>query len=212
MKKVSMLFVAAIATGLCLVKPQTGYAQNEQGKSVVTAGAGYSLVGALFKSVDNAIGSNGTVDLKSTPVICGMYDYALADHFSIGAAFSYQSFTAVYTNAEYTNSQGFTVTGSWKDRVTRMNYAIRPLFHFGDNESFDHYAGVRLGFTNWGFTSDNPDPYYNTTDFYPSGFKNRLRVQTLYGMRYFFTDNIGVNLELAIGSPYYMMGGVNFKF
>ncbi|MCD4793750.1 MAG: hypothetical protein K8R54_10975 [Bacteroidales bacterium] len=33
-----------------------------------------------------------------------------------------------------------------------------------------------------------------------------------FGIRGYFTDNIGAHIEFAIGSPYFLAGGINFRF
>lgn len=194
--------------------PVKNYAQNKSGTSVVTLGAGTSMVGLIFKAFQNSINSlpQSSVELKSTPALLATYDYALADKFSLGVAFSYQSFSAQINGYEYINSMGDTISNaSFKNTTTRINYAIRPLFHMGSSEDMDVYMGARIGFTKWNTKTDNLDPYYDPAadwDF----LTNRVRTQVLFGLRYFFSDYIGVNGEIAIGTPYYMMAGLNFKF
>ncbi|MEO6883355.1 MAG: outer membrane beta-barrel protein [Bacteroidia bacterium] len=208
MKKTSSLFIGVAIACFSLFGSQKANAQKEAGQSVVTVGAGQSLVGSLFTIAS----SNGNSNLSSTPAILAMYDYGISDKFSLGGAFSYQSFSSSYTNSSYTytNSNGQTVyESSWSDKITRMNYAVRALFHFGENKDFDPYFGVRLGFTNWSASTTNTDPNYNN---YGVGIKTLFAPQVLFGVRYFFTPLIGVNAEAAIGSPYFIAGGVNFRF
>ncbi len=211
MKKLSIVLLSA-ALCFAMLKPQAAMAQKEKGQSVVTVGAGASLVGILFKAITTPVNSSGgSAKFSSTPAILAMYDFGVTDRFSIGAAFSYQSFTGTFTDWAYDNSLGGVSVATFKDRVTRLNYAVRPLFHLGNNDDMDMYIGPRIGMTQWTFSSNNPDPYYDSGDFY-DGFTSRIRVQVLYGIRYFFNEHIGLNGEIAIGTPYYMMGGINFKF
>src|ERR1700747_782053 len=151
MKKKSTIIIAITVLSISLFKSNSSFAQNEKGASVITAGAGESLVGLLFKAVQNGVNSQSGASLKltSTPALLAMFDYALAGKFSICAAFSYQTFGFAYTNYEYTNSQGVTVVGSYTDRINRINFGIRPLFHFGNDEHFDPYFGARISYTNW---------------------------------------------------------------
>jgi len=212
MKKISTLFTGLAVIGLALFSNQKAAAQKEAGQSVVTLGVGESLVGSIF-SVASSSTSGGSYSISHSPAILGMYDYGLSDRFSIGAAFSYQSFSTAYTNYSYYNSTtGGAYYGSWTDKITRINYAVRALFHFGDNENFDPYFGLRLGFTNWSASTTNPDPNYATDNGFGVTIKGAIAPQVVFGVRYFFTPLIGVNLEAAIGSPYYASAGVNFKF
>lgn len=212
MKKNVSLFVAAAFACIVAIKPAS--AQNAKGQSTITGGVGFSLAGMIFSTIKNAAndvpGSN--IELKSTPGMLLNYDYGLADKFSVGLAFSYQQFKLEYTDMEYTNSAGYTDTASWDDKVSRMNVAIRPLFHFGNNPDLDIYAGARIGFTRWAANSSHPDPTYNFDDAWGNSFSSRVRVQTLFGLRYFFTPSIGFNSEFAIGAPYFFMMGINYRF
>ena len=195
------------------------FSQESDGKSekenysVVTGGAGFSLAGLLFSVVQRAGNSipGSDFSLAHTPVIVGNFDYVFKHRFSLGASYTYQSFSLSYTNYQY-NSNGVQLLGTWKDKITRANYAVRPIFHFGDKEDLDPYLGVRLGFTQWAYKSTNPDPYYSTGDFYGSKFSPGIKFQAFFGVRYYFTDMIGFNAELAIGPTYYSMLGLSAKF
>lgn len=212
-KKISTLFLAFAMAGMSFI-PSVVQAQNAQGQISANAGVGVSLVGALFSAVKNNVNAQpgATVTLHSTPVITAGVDYAIADHFSLGVAGSYQSFSSEYTNYTYTNSQGVDVTGSYKDKVTRMNFGLRPLFHFGDNENFDPYFGARISFTNWSYSTSNPDPYYDFGDVYSFIGASPVKFQVLFGAHYFFNEIVGINGEVAVGPSYYLMGGLSFKF
>lgn len=212
MKKVRTPVFVFLFSILLTISPNKSFSQTEKGQVVLTGGAGTSLVGLLFNAITNPANKvQGEVEFKSTPALLGMIDYGIAKRFSLGFAFSYQSFSGTYSNYSYTNSNGIRVIGTFKDKLTRMNYAIRPLFHLGNNEELDLYIGPRIGFTKWDYTTNNADPYYNG-DYDGGAFSDRVRVQVLFGVRYFFNEHIGINGELAIGTPYYMMGGINFKF
>src|ERR1700690_3444869 len=93
-KKTSTIILAITVLSVSLFKTNSASAQNEKGASVVTAGAGASLVGLLFSAIKNTVNrqSGASVNITSTPAILAMYDYAIADKFSLGAAFSYQTF------------------------------------------------------------------------------------------------------------------------
>ena len=209
MKKPLLLLTLAFVL-LAGLKPAA--AQNMKGQSTVTGGVGFSLAGLLFRAIDNAADDAiSNFEMKSTPGMLLHYDYGLADRFSIGAAFSYQQFKLVYTNMPYTTTAGYEDTASWDDKVKRINFGIRPLFHFGNNEDLDMYTGVRISMTQWSFSSSHPDPLYDDGDFYDS-FNSTIRFQALFGLRYYFTPNIGFNTEFAIGTPYFLSLGANFRF
>jgi outer membrane protein W len=70
---------------------------------------------------------------------------------------------------------------------------------------------LRIGYQTWAVSNDSNDPFYIDGD-EAIEVLSRPTVQPLLGARYFFTENIGVNLELGLGSPYVAMVGANFRF
>ena len=196
-------------------------AQESQGEFVVTAGAGVSGGVLIFKGLINvALQEEGLEKLRATPIINGMADYAITDNFSMGAAYSYNhlkwndnytSVSYVYdsTNTVVVDSTVTTQTGFV--RFTRQNIGIRPLFHFGNGDDLDMYAGARLGFSMWNASYEYNDGANNSD----SGITPKtsvFSVQALFGIRKYFNDNFGLNFEIGIGnSPYFIGGGVNFR-
>ena len=200
MKKTTLLFaICALLVGTS----NSVDAQKYQGESVVTLGAGYSLIGGLI----DAIGT----DVNVAPALLVSYDYAISDNFTLGAALSYQPMNYTFDNAYYVGTSITPVEETVKVNVARINIGIRPLFHFGNNDDVDWYTGLRIGYQSWSFKNDSNDPAL-ADDFNDLGVLSRPTVQPLLGMRYFFTQNIGMNMELTIGSPYIAMIGANFRF
>lgn len=191
MKKLLFITVAAI-----LFASTNSYAQDY--KSTVSADAGFSIVGTLINAVVNVDTLGG---YSSVPVMQLSYDYMVTDFLSAGVAGSYQQY-------KFSDETGKIV-------LKRMNFALRALFHYGKSDKIDMYSGVRLGMTNWGFNYDVPtdDPTLDLLqgDNKLTGFHFSPQL-IAFGIRGYFTDNIGANLEFAIGAPYYMMGGVNYRF
>jgi hypothetical protein len=205
MKK-SIYLAAAVALFL-VATPKQASAQKYQGQMVVTAGAGYSVAGILFGLVQDGLNTVSTVKSTKTPVIIGGLDYGISDRFSLGAVYSYQGLSASYTS--YTTNSGDTVSGVFKDKLTRQSIGIRPLFHFGDNDDLDVYAGARFSYVFWNYKSSRTD--VNVTDFF-KGFGSPVKFQAIFGARYFFSPNIGFGMELAIGPTYYVTAGINARF
>jgi len=47
----------------------------------------------------------------------------------------------------------------------------------------------------------------------PASFANGFSFQLVaFGMRGYFTDNFGANVELGIGSPHFISMGLNYRF
>jgi hypothetical protein len=214
MKKGSFIIAVALMLLAGIIAPKQASAQKYQGQSVVTGGVGFSFVGLLLGVIDNTVDAATDIRSTKTPVIIGAYDYGISDRFSIGVGYTYQGITMKYDSYFKPSINGgpdTTITGDFKDRLSRQNFGIRPLFHFGDNDDFDIYAGLRLSFVRWSYNTNRPDLDVSGATSLLSG-ASPVKVQGLFGMRYFFTENIGFNTELAIGPSYFAMVGINARF
>lgn len=178
-------------------------AQKEQGQSVLHTDVGYSFIYALFKLTP----SNSGIKMNPTPVIGLGYDYSIVDHFSLGLAANHHSIdiSIPYT---YTDNNNDIVMEDMHQYLSHTNIALRPLFHYGNNDRFDFYSGARLGFSVWSSSFKTTDLNYTTTN-------ERaviLALQILTGMRAYFTDTFGMSAEFGLGSPYVANIGLNFRF
>lgn len=215
MKKMLFTFGgSALLAMTCLAqngKPITPRDQNnpfDSKRSTITAGVGFSLAGLLIRSVESALADSipsGRTKTTSIPALTLSYDYTLAKHFSIGVAGSYQSWS-IKIDPYYSHGNSYS-GGSLS--VSRTNLAVRPLFHFGRNPDLDLYCGIRLGYTIWGGKTTSTDPSVKSVD---TNLGNNFAPAAIFGIRYFFTPNIGFNSEASIGAPYALAVGVNFKF
>jgi opacity protein-like surface antigen len=195
MKKFALLF---------LLSPFVVTAQQTTGESVISAGVGYSLIGALF-SVSSDLAETESF---ATPAIHFGYDYGLTDNMSLGLAVGYQKMGIRYTDYEYFNSDDELVTEDFEWSLSRLNIGARALFHYGNNDKFDMYSGARFGFQSFNSKSDSSDPNFDATDFKGGAFGVQL---VAFGARGYFTEALGFNFELAIGSPYLVMGGLCYR-
>ncbi len=167
-------------------------------KSTISADAGVSMVGRFINLVVNLDTIRG---YSATPALQLSYDYMVTDFLSAGGAVSFQQFKFSGTDGTFA--------------LRRINFAARALFHYGKSDKLDMYSGVRLGMTNWAYkidiTSDDPtlQALQGNGKFSGLGFAPQL---IAFGIRGYFTDNIGANIEFAVGAPYYMAGGINYRF
>lgn len=204
-----LLTIAGAAILMAVLTPTQAVAQKYLGQTVVGTNAGFSLVGALLTTTFNAADRVTGLDARVTPGISTSVDVGLAPRFSIGGAYFIQSAHAEWS--QYTDTAGIVHTGEYEMRLTRHNIGIRALFHFGDNDDFDPYFGVRIGMARWTY-STNVDGADDLGLFDETVFRNRVLPQALFGVRYFFLPFLGVNAEIAIGFPYYLSTGINFRF
>ncbi|MBR9860167.1 porin family protein [bacterium] len=182
-------------------------AQTEQGQSVVCLNAGYSIIGNGLSAAVNEL-ADDNAQLSTTPVIIGSFDYGVTDKFSMGLFFGYQStksdFTYTYFDQGDSTTENVTVSG------TRTNISIRPNFHYLSSDKLDLYSGLRVGWLFRNFSQNSTDENFETLDIFDG---NRFTMGlTLLGARYYFTDNIGINMEVGIGVPYAVNGGLSVRF
>ncbi|MGQ0828542.1 MAG: hypothetical protein ACT4ON_09125 [Bacteroidota bacterium] len=191
------------------------FAQKKLGESVITAGAGLSMIGVSSSMVVN--GGQGTHELKVSPAFSGHYDVGLATFFSLGFAATHQTFKLYYHYNVY-NAAGESVTEYYVDKLARTNYGLRAMFHFGENEKIDMYAGPRIGYTIWNISTNNPDTAFVVENNQNWALRTSVKsnvgytVQALFGMRFFFNKYVGINYEVSIGAPTFLTVGINGKF
>lgn len=181
-------------------------AQKSEGTSVATLGLGYSFFNNIIK---NSLESYTDLEVKSVPTIAFSFDHSLTDNFSIGVAGAYQNVSGEFTNT-YFDENFDSQTETAKTTISRINLAIRPLFHYGSSDKLDMYSGLRVGYLIRNVTIDSDDP---NGDFLGDLDGNRFALGLVpFGFRYFFTDNLGMNMDLQIGTPYVVSGGIAFQF
>ncbi len=173
-------------------------AQNQEGQSAVGLHTGFSLASALFSLSE----IDANVDASTPPAVQFTYDYALTNRVSLGGGISYQSFNLAYSDYGETN-ENFDV------RLSRFNLAVRGLFHYGNSETMDMYSGLRVGMSNWSLDVGTDNPNFDPPKASGPAFAPQL---ILFGMRSFFTENLGIGGELAVGAPHVVSLGINYRF
>lgn len=196
-----------LATVFLVISAMAGNAQNEKQtnsdyRSAFTVNAGFSLVGSLLA------GNNSDSDFETfaIPAIQVTYDYNIVEWLSLGVAGSYQLMGMEYTDYGSQNED-------FKTTISRTNFAVRGLFHYGNSDVLDMYSGVRFGMTHWSFETEYDGEDYDVEDdvTFTKGFGAAPQL-VLFGIRGYFTDNLGANIEFAVGSPHYLSLGMNYRF
>jgi hypothetical protein len=192
-------------------------AQLNPGAFMITAGGATSFTGIDHVLSSNSIPFSGNV--FSYPALAINADYLLKRGVSLGACFSWQEMGYRYPSVsyDYQNAQG-SKTGSsayltWTDTYHRYNTSIRALYHYVNYEKFDMYTGFRAGYTWWSRSTTNPDPYYDyyLNDKFLSLHRIPLSLQAVWGFKWYFSDELGANLEVGLGAPYMFQLGVAYK-
>ncbi len=108
----------------------------------------------------------------TTPIYVG-FDYAVHKDMTVGAELTYRD------RSDYWRVIG--ITGNW-------NYHFNSAFRIPNN--WDVYAGFKAGFM-----------YYSNYAGYTSN-SSTLYLAAQVGGRWFFTNTLGVNLELGLGNAF----------
>ncbi len=185
-------------------------AQSEDYKSTISAYVGYSLTGTIVKAADDALGSDVTV--TGIPAIQVAYDFGITKWFSLGLAGSYQTFNFDIPEYSYLDANLNEVTEAADARFNRMTFGIRPLFHYANTGKLDMYSGLRVHLINRGVNINSTDENFTAEDLsITEGTRFGVGI-VAYGVRYYFTDNIGAGLEIMWGAPYIGALQVNYRF
>jgi opacity protein-like surface antigen len=203
---------AAITFTLVLLATGISQAQRSQEKAMVKGENSINIYYgvSLSKSLYTAVASSGAEDLKVSGIgpVGIMYEHMLSDVVGLGAEFGYSSLKVGWTIEDYNFSTGKTDLYTYEYKFSTIRAMVRANFHFLKVPNFDMYGLVSMGYRQTTFNFTTTDPYFTGSSFkspIPFGLKPGL------GMRYFFTDNIGLNIEIAAGTPV-MGGGLSLRF
>ena len=206
-------------------------AQNEDYPHVVSVQSGVSLFSPFRGTITSSQESSDTTfsfssgSASNFPQLNVAYDYGVNHWFSIGGAISYNKTTLDLKDLK-SSEQNY---GNVKLGVSRVTLGARALFHYGNAGRVDMYSGFRLGIGIWSVRAnssaldDKIDEVFKEAGgggIWRSLLGSRLggsfvmpQVQViLFGLRGYVTQNIGINGELSVGSPYFASIGINYRF
>lgn len=204
-----------------------GNAQSDDYPNTITAGIGFSLVGGFIDlldsdnfelsdvdNVENASDFSGSFAGSSRPAFQVAYDRRIVNWFSLGAGLSLQPMDFTLTDFSYfdEDDQQQRNIGTGTVEINRFNVALRAFFHYGNKGRMDLYSGFRVGLTSWGlnFSGANPDFEQGVEDFSLFGVNPAIQIVP-FALRGYVTEDIGLNVEFAIGAPHFMAIGVNYR-
>lgn len=207
------------------------FAQNEDYKHVISVQSGASLFSPFRGSVTSSQEISDTTvsfssgKMRNFPQLNVAYDYGVNQWFSIGGAVSYNKVSLDLKDVKYNKTENL---GDVNLNVSRVTFGARALFHYGNANRMDMYSGVRLGVGIWTarVSSNSLDNKLDEvlkeaggSGIWRSLLGNRIKGSfpmfqaqvILFGLRGYITENIGVNGELSVGSPYFASIGINYR-
>lgn len=181
----------------------------KEGDNTVNLYYGTSIIGSIYKNLAPADAFDFST--KVTGPFGLMFEHMVTDGIGLGFEVGYGSTKINYhdeltyygTNGQTTDTYDYTMT------FTTFRAMFRANFHFAHAEKFDAYALVNAGYrkTSFDFTSNDPTGTSSVSFNSPIPFGIKAGV----GLRYFFVPAVGINLEIAAGTPL-ISGGLSFKF
>ncbi|MEZ4901173.1 MAG: hypothetical protein R2822_05125 [Spirosomataceae bacterium] len=225
MKKHFLTFALTLSTFALL-------AQNEDYQHVISAQSGVSLFSPFRGTVQGSTAATDTIvsfssgQMNNFPQLNLGYDYGVVKWFSIGGSMSYNKVGLDLKDVKYNKTENI---GDVNLAVSRITIGARALFHYGNANRVDMYSGVRLGVGIWTVKvkskalDDKLDDVLKEaggSGIWRSLIGNRVKGSfpmfqaqvVLFGLRGYLTENIGINGELSVGSPYFASIGVNYRF
>ena len=215
------LILSTLMVGVAmLLTPNTSHAQENSGESVFTLQAGFSVTGGIIKAVNNvdawspsdtasgAFGGTTSADVIGGPAIGVGFDFGLSRRWSIGVLASTQGWAGELGYSYFDDNDNL-VDENISMSLRRSSVNLTPKIHYGNGDNIDLYSGVRLGYLFWNGSVESSDPDFDEVDV---NFVSRPTFSLIaFGGRFYMTDNIAVNFELAMGSPYLFGIGANYK-
>lgn len=198
-------------------------AQNSNFKHRIGLNIGSSSLG-YTTNVWIKDGSGLVKKAYATPVMQLSYTYMLGKRFGFGGAVAYQKFYLDLLPLDAQSSAAIM-------NVNRTNFTVHAKFYYINNKRFDLYSGVRLGGTFWNGNISFQQLYDYLSKIIPpivpESFSNNMLSKIVpskvkfaktffsgqfnFGADVFFTNNIGVKMELAVGAPYWALAGLNIR-
>ncbi len=202
MKKTLLLFAA-----MFLIQLSASAQAVSQGTILIDAYYGFpDLYKTSFKTLYE---DNSNVKVGGIGPIGGRVEYLLSDKFGVGLDVAYTS-ASVSFDRESTDSVGTPITYQDKAGTNKIGGMITFNYHFVDSDQLDAYAMLGAGYKNRVFTYESSEPGYEDETSSGSLFPVSFRIGA--GMRYFFTDNIGMNMAIGFGQGGLINGGLSVKF
>ncbi len=168
---------------------------------------------AFIEAVEDQNPGNVNFNARSIGPAGIRFEYMVGDRIGLGVDAIYNSrnitFNANDTITDGNGNQEIQVS-SYEYDMKRLRVQLRFNYHFDiSNPDLDAYFGVGAGSNNRFRTT-----FENGTEI-DDDLSNLTLIQfsarVCAGMRYYFTENIGLNAEIGLGGPL-VSGGLSFKF
>lgn len=190
----------------------SGIAQKEKRQQVFTFGTSQSMTELFGAVVQELVNTVSYKDAKMSGGLILQYDRCVKERVSLGFGYSHQELRLTYGDTTF-YPNGTYVAQEYVDKVIRNNFGLRTLYHFTPRyKDIDTYFGLRFSFTSWDQQSTNPNITTGNWNFQDLFKSSRMKYQALFGFRYYPWKRYGFGAEFAIGPPYFLMVGMQWKW
>lgn len=181
-----------------------------QGTIILDAYYGYPYVmGSIIK--DHSQSANITNEkIINYNHIGGKAEYMVSDMVGMGVDYTFAKVTDTYVDSYTATANGQSVVSyrTFNESLIKQRILLKVNIHFATTNQLDPYATAGLGYKYTSFKTDNPR-YANTNLSFFNAFPVAFRMGA--GIRWYFTDIIGICAEAGIGGPI-LQGGITAKF
>jgi len=203
MAKIHLCFLSTLVV-VMMAKANCSAQSVEQGKIIIDPYYGYSFAGDKFSEW---VTKANETKISGLGPLGGRVEYMVANRVGVGLIFNYNSVEVSWPARDSTGAI-IDSTGT----MVLTNVMINVNAHLSaSNHVLDLYVGFATGTASREGTLSASTPGSSSTaidwkDWLPFGIRATL------GGRYYFTDNLGVNAELGIGSGPIISAGASVKF
>lgn len=183
----------------------TGLAVSEGSILISAYYGGPNLNATILEAAYSNIGEDNPA--ASIGPVGGTFSYMVTDAVGVGLDVNYTDISITW-NDNAVDSSGTSVNYDYKVGMSTIRIMPRFDFHFGTSEKFAPYVGVAAGWRNRTYYAKTDDPNFDDSD--AEGF-NPIAFRIAAGGSIFFTDFLGLNLELGLGGGGLVRGGLVFK-
>ena len=175
---------------------------------------GYYGYGSFYNAVFKALVSSDVLNSKFTGVgpLGVRGEYMISDKIGFGVDIAYNSSAITYTETNSYFDNNFNLVEETYDATLKTaKFGIMPTFnyHFVNNDSFDAYFIFGIGYGNRTFSAESDYAGYVSPEYTaPISVASRIG----FGMRYYFTQNIGLNFGMGLGQGGLLNGGISARF
>ena len=207
----------AVIMGAFMMSANTASAQTmSEGNVAIDLYYGFpNLYTSALRTAYANSGSEENIKVGGIGPLGLRVEYMLADKVGLGADFGFNNSSVTY---DYESSVWNPATSTYDPitytdeiKTTKIGFMVVFNYHFIDNDNLDFFGTVGAGYKNRSFNFSSTNPSFDDSG---SGTATLIPIAARVGlgMRYFFTDNIGINLGVGFGQGGIANGGLSVKF